>query len=366
VLESRPGELLRLSGNAYQRGRQQAERSPSAADDVRAAVHHRLEAVRDRMEQADIRVYLAEQKRFTAETEPAILDEIDGIADGFGIPAEDLFAYLHLGTISASDPAVSVGGCTAWAVSSSRMLAKNRDFRSEHSSIQKVFLHEDPSWDGRRLISIGSLGSPGVYSSGLNSDGLAVADTQIPTSECSVGLLRYFLMSRLLVSCSNVTEAMACIRSVKHVGGGSLILVDATGAVAAAELGPRTVATEAPTESPVARTNHFLSTVFRDENVRSRDEGGLDNSKRRLETVGRFLGMHASNVDLESAAGLMATHAGPHATALCRHGGRDGSQTISSSLYLCSSRTLFFSPGNPCTTPWQRFEMEDGVDRKDA
>ncbi|MDW8443160.1 MAG: hypothetical protein RML45_01695 [Acetobacteraceae bacterium] len=38
----------------------------------------------------------------------------------------------------------------------------------------------------------------------MNSDGLAVADTQIPTADHGPGMLRYLLMNRLLATCSRV------------------------------------------------------------------------------------------------------------------------------------------------------------------
>ena len=104
---------------------------------------------------------------------------------------------------------------------------KNRDYRGEHGALQQVFRHRDPERGARVLLCVGSLGSPGAFSSGINSDGLAVADTQIGTRDHGIGWLRYFLMTALLRECGCVADALAFIAAVPHAGGGSLVLGDA-------------------------------------------------------------------------------------------------------------------------------------------
>ncbi len=281
--------------------------------------------------------------------------ETNGIADGFGLRLDDIFAYLHLGILGDLEKVDAVAeGCTSWAhrrAPRGPLVAKNRDFRGEHVRLQRVFQHEDPAWGGRRLLCVGSLGSPGAYSSGMNSDGLAVVDTNIGTSDHGQGLNRYFLMTRLLTHCVDVAGAATDIAALAHAGGGSLVLADAGGALAAVELGHRRVDIERPAGYWTARTNHFVSANLKDANILGPDEAAALNSRGRLRRVHTTLDTLEAAPSPSVAQALMAMHCDVDGPALCRHGENDGSLTISTAIYACAERSLYFWPGNPCDTP---------------
>jgi isopenicillin-N N-acyltransferase like protein len=108
------------------------------------------------------------------------------------------------------------------------------------------------------MMCLGSLGSPGAYSSGMNAAGLALADTQIGAEPTAVGWLRYFLMTRLLATCADGRGGAGpdlrdapCRRRIAGHGR-------CHGATAAVELGADQVV--AATRGALSwRTNHFLS-----------------------------------------------------------------------------------------------------------
>ena len=173
---------------------------------------------------------IGDLKKFHLASDPKIMEEIKGIGFGFGINEDDLFLYLNSSLLTDYYTLSTITeGCTAFPVTDGKgkvFLGKNRDYRSDHISIQKVFLHSDPEWGKRKLLCIGSLGSPGNFSSGMNSECLVVADTASLVKNYGVGCHRYFLMTRLLVNCSNVQEALQAITSTKNAGGGNLVLAD--------------------------------------------------------------------------------------------------------------------------------------------
>jgi isopenicillin-N N-acyltransferase like protein len=255
--------MLRLEGDARSRGRAQALAEPGRVEDVRAAVRLRLDrAAAAGHLGAPARGFLEVQQRLTATLLPEAMREVEGIAEGFGLSEADLFAYLHLGTLAdLARTADATDGCSAWAVAAGPegpLVVKNRDFRGEHVGLQRVMLQADPAWRGRTVLCVGSLGSPGAYSSGMNSDGFALVDTQVATTDHAPGVLRYFLMTHLLARCATVAEALDLIRTLPHAGGGTLVMADAGGAIAAVELGASVQAVERG-GSCVARTNHFTS-----------------------------------------------------------------------------------------------------------
>jgi hypothetical protein len=351
-------EPVRLTGSAYERGRQQAEIFPELIDAVRQAVLGRLALISETLARPAIQSYLQRQWKFSQRHAKDCCQELLGIAAGFSLRPEDLLAYLHLSVIQdLARKGPHDDGCSAWAISllDAGVLGKNRDFHSEHAALQQVFWHSDPAWKGRTILTVGSLGSPGAYSSGINSCGLAVADTQIGTSDHGVGLLRYFLMSVLLVTCRTVDDALNIIGQSQHVGGGSLVLADAAGAVAAVELGHRHVHLKQEGGSWRCRTNHFVSAEL-SATQQGLPEAVMDKSSRaRLNFLTEKLPGLSADFHLSRAKAMMASHDTSERSGLCRHGEDGDAFTISTSLYCCNPPTLDFCAGVPCSGNWRRY-----------
>jgi hypothetical protein len=338
------GLLVALEGDAFARGRGQAEACPGMAEAVRSAIRGRLAEApaRDRR----MTRFLAAQQEATARLAPEALEEIAGIAAAFGLLAEEVFAFLHLGCLAdiAAAPA-DTDGCSAF--SSRGVVAKNRDFRPEHKALQRLFLHRDPAWGGRAVLCLGSLGAPGAWSSGMNSDGFALADTQIPTADHGPGILRYFLMTRLLARCATVEEALAGIAALPHAGGGSLVLGDASGAAAAVEL--RHGRVDVARGAWVARTNHYTAAP--------EPLPPVAHSPGRLSVLQAALAADPAC----DARQLLAAHA---PEALCRHP-PDASPTLAGAVWDCRDRSAWIADGPPCSAPWRRF-VADGRGWREA
>ncbi|HEX9857551.1 MAG TPA: C45 family peptidase [Paracoccaceae bacterium] len=349
---------LVLNGSSYSRGREQA--ASAMAAQVRAATVARVEQARaDGLFDAEAMGFLAAQHAFHTQHSPEGMAELLGIAEGFGLAEPDLFAHLHLGTLrDRKGGAKLVDGCSAWAVADGPdgpMLAKNRDFSGQHLGIQTVAHHTGPDIATGGLLCVGSLGSPGAYSSGINARGLALADTQVAVATHRVGWLRYFLMTRLLARCATVTEALALLRAVPHTGGGTLIMADKSGDLAAVELGAARVTVTRGT--PVWRTNHYVTSELADDTLPPATDSIAANSRLRFDFLSRTLPTRVWS--RASAARLMATH-DDHmhpAAPICQHAVADGAQTISSAVYSCNLQQLEFCEGNPCIGNWQTIPL---------
>ena len=214
-----------LFGNAYQRGEQQSDIAPELGSDVKKTITNRLERSKALLAKSASVAFLKAQWEFSEKHAAAHLDEVCGLAKGYDVSPRDLFAYLHLGAMEDGDP--EKDGCSVAVISDTKngpLLAKNRDFGAVHQKLQRVVRHQDPLNEDLWCMFITSLGSPGAYSSGINSHGLAVADTAIGCSKLGVGWLRYFLMTEILWKAASVDEALDLISSVPHVGGGALVL----------------------------------------------------------------------------------------------------------------------------------------------
>ncbi|PQO24141.1 hypothetical protein C2I36_04345 [Rhodobacteraceae bacterium WD3A24] len=357
-----PADWLALAGAARDRGRQQADHvSPTAAAQVRAATQGRIEQARaEGLLDPAARDYLAAQHSFAAAHDPHGLAELEGIAEGFGIVAETLFAHQHLGMLRdvARGATIDRDGCSAWATGDGPdgpLVVKNRDFSGTHQGIQRLMWHTGPDIATGGVMCLGSLGSPGAYSSGMNAAGLALADTQIGARHHRVGWPRYFLMTRLLARCATVAEALDFLRAVPHAGGGALILADTTGATAAVELGADHVEIESGALS--LRTNHFVSAALAAQTLSA--TGQIDESSAaRYAYLATTL--PEARRDIAGAARLMATHADPDGggAPVCQHA-REGDEThtLSSVIYSIREACVYFHPGNPCAGRWQNVRL---------
>lgn len=358
------GVSLALAGGAYGRGRAQAAAAPARVGEVRAATRARLaRADRDGLLDAAARDYLARQRAFQEQADPQGLAEVAGIADGFGLSPDEIYAHLHLGVLADLKlTAASAGdGCSAWAVGEGPdgpLAVKNRDFHGSHAVLQQVFLHDDPAWRGGRALCLGSLGSPGAYSSGINAHGLALIDTQVGTRDHGIGLLRYFLMTRLLAYCRTVDEALREIAGEAHAGGGTLVLTDAGGDVVAVELGHCALGVERA--KTVWRTNHFVSQALGGAWLASPGDAMAASSRARFAYMGGVL-QGRSRWSAAEAAALMAFHGGAASPdgALCRHGEDGAARTLSTAIFACAAKTLYLAAGNPCAGAWTVHALEE-------
>ncbi|MBZ0226898.1 MAG: C45 family peptidase [Bauldia sp.] len=350
-------DVIRLDGTAYERGRAQATLVPEGGDAVRAAVRDRIAANADLLGDRRFAAYLDEQDAYLAEHDPDGRSEYCGIADGYGIPPRHLLAFLHMAVLRD----VAAGeGCSAFAYSApglGAVVGKNRDLTGAwQQPLQRVFRHSDPAWNGRYGLFVGSLGAPGAYSSGINSDGLALVDTQVAARDHGVGLLRYFVMTRLLARCTSVAEALAEIGRLTHAGGGNLVLADRSGAVAAVELGHARRAAVQMAKGAVARTNHFTDSDMAAAGLPGDDP---DSSAARLGRLRRFLATASDEPPpLDAARRVLAGHDDAAGPGLCRHGAPTGSSTVSGAVFTTASPTLYFCHGPPCATGWLKIVVE--------
>lgn len=345
--------VLSLSGAAHARGLAQANGADAAQ--IRRATVGRVELARaDGLFDSAALAYLAAQRDFMQAADPAGMAELAGIAEGFGLSEPDLFKHLHLGTLrDIKGGAAMIDGCSAWAVSDGPdgpLVVKNRDFSGQHLGIQRVTRHAGPDVKTGAMMCLGSLGSPGAYSSGMNAEGLALADTQVPVAKHRVGWLRYFLMTRILAECATVPQAVAFIRRIPHVGGGTLILADRGGDTAAIELGA--AGAQITTGSTVWRTNHYTSDALAADTLKPKGDVIASNSPDRFACLSARLPNRTWSV--ADAKRLMATHSddGRDAAPICQHGEGDGTMTISSVVYCCKLDRMEICTANPCSGDW--------------
>lgn len=289
---------------------------------------------------------------------PDVIGVVEGMAEGFGLPVETLFA-AHLRY--AVEDRIRAGrggdaeGCSTFAIRrpSGVLLAKNRDNRAYFRPLQQLVRQRDPAWGGREILCVGSVGSMPSASSGINSDGFCLADTAVHTSDLGIGMLRYYLMEALLIRCSTIKEALAITNSLPSIGGGNLIMADRSGEAVVVELGATWITFEhARAGRSIACTNHFVGAKLAEKLLEAPGTAGRDNSESRLDHLYAALGDDVADWTVERCQALLSEHDDRHGhAALCRHS--DDVSTNSGAVYDVAAGTLHLSRGNPCAGDWR-------------
>jgi len=335
-----------------EQGLLQAKLCPGMIIKVRENILSQVNQNRELLQSNKNKYYLKEQIKITERLFPEIIEEVTGIAKGYRLKVSDLFLFYHLRILQDMD------GCSTWAVSlkGGAISGKNRDLAAGNHALQRVFIHQDPDRQQKKVLSVGSLGSPCAYSSGINSEGLCLNDTNIPTLDHGQGACRYFLMPYLLRTCKSVEEALKKISDLPHAGGGSLMLADKSATVAVVELGHINLNIEKGA-SWLAKTNHFTSQVLCPSNVKSGRQSNLKNSMGRLKFLNTRMPRIYRGFNLEKGIDLVKSHEQGNMDGICRHPEKDASSTISSAIYNCKEIKLYFSDGNPCNSSWYKFSL---------
>jgi len=343
-----------LKGNAYDRGL--AQKNDQVRSSVADAVNSRLQSIRLT---GPAEQFLEDQWQIATSSFSAQIEELKGIATAFDIHIDRLFIYLNATLLEEQFPtAITLDGCSTWGLPNTGagpILCKNRDYRGEHKNLQAVFLHRDENLAGGQYLTVGSYGSPGGFSSGMNGVGFALVDTQIATREHGPGAIRYLLMNKLLSEASSTDEALQIIRSTCHVGGGSLSMADENGVMAVVELGYSYTHIQRTETDAISRTNHFVHPDLASNYFYNKDDLIRNTSKGRLERLHAELPDFDTSRPLEAAKTLGSSHDNQLA-GLCSHS--ESSSTLSCAIYLCKQRMLYFSDQNPCLNDWHAYQIE--------
>jgi len=292
---------------------------------------------------------------------PQTLDMMHGIADGFEVSRRDILSmlmgsYIEDRLAPLSGLPFQEDGCTSWAISKEKarqdkvLLAKNRDYLISHRPLQVIFRCKPEG--GHRYLSINSIGACNVFSSGMNTEGLTIADTRVPSTDVGPGLPRFSLMMHILENFRSVNEVINYLRSIPRMGGGNLIFADANGHIGKAEIGYDDLGMLQESTGFLICTNHFEEPSMQ-EKYRKRDEREEKDSKWRFDKVSESLLTAGENMDSDLAAKLMAYH--DERFAICYHGNSkqlDETATISSTIFLPERRGFYFCEGFPCTDPF--------------
>ncbi len=352
---------IQLAGDHYAMGRQHGLQVAGLQPFLAAAMENRLAAL-DRLD-TDLNAYINEQIDLWQESAHPTLDMLQGMGDALGLPNVRYFKYTIASYLTdrARGSASEGQGCTVWGAAgpvtrdAEPLLAKNRDYWLDHRQLQ-CLASARPN-QGYRYQYLTSAGSPGVFSAGMNEAGLAVADTHVASLDIGPGLPRYALMMEILEHHDHVQSALDYLRLARHVGNGTLALVDAAGGMAVFETGYSHPGVVLPEAGFVVTTNHYVTPSLRDHWIEHAPPGLQGNSQARYARVWQALQAARGHVDLAWAQALMSSHRGP-LDSICRHPEIEpNTGTIAALIFRPRHKTIYLANGLPCQTAYHAYPL---------
>jgi isopenicillin-N N-acyltransferase like protein len=354
--------VLKLTGDPRSIGRQHGEQVIDLRPQIIAAMQVRLAELNQQSidPSLDAKRIAKIWEKYASST----LEMLSGMAEALDLDWEEFFTYTIASFLSGYKKHVQQGnGCTTWAANQtltcidSPLLVKNRDHYSAHQPLQ-CLAHVQPE-QGFPYLCLTSAGSPGVYSSGINSQGLAVADTYVASKDIGPGIARYSLMMDLLEKFGKVQDATDYLYTLPHIGDGTVILADAQGELAVFEISHSKQVVVKSYEGFLVSTNHFtapeICTLWVDNETPDLKGNSLER-RRRVENALRLVDRR---IDVLWCQTLMAQH-GNVLNAICRHPEVDANEvTISSIVFLPKQTCLYVANGFPCQTQFELFGIED-------
>ena len=339
-------ELIELSGNAYERGRQYGARAAAAIGQTLQDYLALIEFHGGLKPEAALEAAAGFGPIMEAHA-PDLLQEMQGIADGAGC---DL---VHILLINARSELMGMTDeCTALAAGGEVthqgqvLLAQNWDWYTAVDSAPVLLHIRQPGKP--EILTVAEAGQ--VAKIGLNSAGLGVCLNFLSHTDRGRGLPIHVIL-RLVLGCAALGEAVWTALSGPRGGAGNILLAHAAGEILDLEL----TATDADyvyaDANWLVHANHFETPRLRGgDQVVGQSASTLARAARARRLMAADAGRGV--VSMDSLQTILTDHT-YGAYAICRHpeAGEDRLQqsaTCASVIMDLSVRTLHLAAGQPC------------------
>ena len=297
---------------------------------------------------------------------PQFVEEIEGVAEGSGLPFEELFLQVceelwepaawrvNVSTVSSVPSAqVAPRGCTDFAargratIDGSTLLAHTNDLSPEVEQdlvILKVQAGDEPEFLG---VSVGGL----AYSAGFNAAGISMTGNAVSCSDIRPGVPR-LLIVRAILAARRLGEAMdACLLPLRASNYNNII-ADSNGEIYSMEGSATDCEPLYIEENILAHANHYVSLPMRRFEADRNDIGG---SIIRHNRAMRLLRENYGQLSPALFQRLLADHAN-YPASICKHAGE--SVTVFSIIINLNELCAWIGRGFPCQTVYVEHRLE--------
>lgn len=287
----------------------------------------------------------------TEAYDPAGYEESCGIAQGARITPAQLFV-LHgltdLRDLLAYGERPASEGCSSFIIAPDRaagghmLLGQNWDLYTDNMPYLRL-VHRRPS-RGPETWSLTATG--GLSLIGLNSDGIAVGNTNLKTRDVRIGVQYLSVLHRALTS-RTLDEAVQAVSEAPRSAAHYFYLGGPSGLSWGLECSARKCARFEVRTGTFVHCNHALDPSIRDWEMGDPN----DSTCFRQERLTRLLSSCKEGISVEKLKELLSDHEGG-SLAICRHHGSDGISTNACVILSPSTGEIHACRGQPHVGRW--------------
>lgn len=336
--------FVECAGSPRDMGRQYGEQA-------REAIHANIETFGKSWDREHGETYERITRRLLSASLPDVLEEMDGIAEGSGVPERDILMMNQMNTYGEW----CREECTPLALQRSDVgpiVAKNND--GDLQASYRYVMRKCRPERGLPLVQVTYAG----WLSGLdsmNAEGLGNTHGSVGSKfdksgpRVDVRLWLYELMRNCRTTIDLVKGMLAGSLTGK---GFSIVVLDAAGHSAVIEAAVPVIAMRDLDRPFIYSTNLYVSEVLK--SMDTRDQAGKEIGLRRYGYL-NWVEQTRMPATLEDIKRLLSSH---EPWAPCRHGGPHLSHTEWSMIGLPAKKTLLISQGPPCVAPYQEVAVD--------
>lgn len=348
--------FFRLSGTYREMGEQYG-RAARAEIQKEAEGAIASKALKASMRISDIQRLLAMYQGDYRRYAPHLLDEIEGVAKGAGITAEESLFLRCQWDISPA--ALAADGCTSFAVSPKRS-ATGKLIAGQNKDIATLRIHRvvilalHPRGGAPASLNYAYYGM--CEGPGFNSHGLARFENSLFLDIPGRRTIPSHLLKRLFTESASIDECVEWVKRICAEGrlgfAGSMTFGERSGRVVALEMMPGEFRLVEGREGLIAHANDPLHPDFKPHDLTPTQKNWACSRRRtaRLDALLRA----GKPLDVPYLRRCLADHDG-RPRSICRH--TRPATTIASLVCVPKDGVLWVSRGNPCRNPHVAYHL---------
>jgi len=293
---------------------------------------------------------------FAEERYPQYVDEWRGIADGAGVPFDEIVTLNVMEAVTTD--ALHLTRCTSFAVNEERtadghvLAAHNEDWVPEDENDVYVVLAKPKKEPPYLAMTYGGL-LPNV---GFNAYGIAQLIDSVYPNDSRIGIPR-LVVARAVLASKRLSGAIGRTLVPHRAAGYNHLLAHDSGELYSVEVSARKFEILHGTDGYMVHTNHYLSQTMKE--IEDEPEELLS-SRVRYFRANRLVRQNSKNT-IKSLQGIQKDHVNlPN--SICNHNiagidPLDREKTINALVIDLTAREMHIAWGNPCQNSYHTYHL---------
>ncbi|MDP7131981.1 MAG: C45 family autoproteolytic acyltransferase/hydrolase [Planctomycetota bacterium] len=285
----------------------------------------------------------------TRDFDAAGYEEMRGVAEGSGLSMEEVFALNGLTDLK---DVLSYGqvdeGCSSFMVAGDRsdsgklLLGQNWDLYTSNKPFV-CLVHRKPS-DAPETWCLTTTGCLSLI--GVNSEGIAVGNTNLRTSDSRIGV-QYLSVLHKALSCSSFETAVETVAASPRSGAHYYYVAGPQGTAVGIECSAQQHHRFEIREGTFVHCNHFLEPELARLQTEEPSESTCARQLRLTELLNE-----KQKISVDSLKDSLSDHANGE-NAICRHHGADAVSTNACVILSPETREIHACRGQPHVGKWE-------------